>query len=539
MSNLSVMLKLLKYLKPLLIPMIFAVLFGVLGHLSATMIPYLSLKTVLNKVSSNIILLIVSLGVLRAILRYLEQLLNHHIAFKILAEIRHHVFDQLQKLSPSKIERKNKGDLITLITSDIELIEVFYAHTISPILIFIIYISIILFLIFQASRFSFVVALISHSLIVWFVPKLSNKRSKETGLRVRNHNGKLSGDVLSSIYGLFSISQFQMKDKKFKELSKENAELSQAQNELRINLAFNHMASDAIIYTSTVLMLVFNTNQGQSSLLLTLVLYLSSFGPSIALANLGFDLQETLASAKRIVMLLEEAPEVTEISDGHDLKAFESLVFDSVSFAYHDQRVLNNINFTLNKHEIVGIKGKSGHGKSTFLKLMMRFWDVSDGVIKINNHNIKDINTESLRSLQSYMSQDAILFEDSILYNIAFNDPRFSQEAVEEAAKKAAIHEFIMNLKDGYKTKLSELGDSLSAGEKQRISLARMFLFDHDIMLFDEPTSNLDSYNESLILKSIIENSKDKTIIIVSHRESTLRICDRILAMEVGHLKEV
>ena len=541
-NSMTILLRLLTYLKPLRFAMAFAILFGTLGHLSATMIPYLTIKIAIEKsFTRRVFVLLALLGVLRAILRYLEQLLNHYIAFKILAEIRHHVFDQLQKLAPSKLEEKQQGDLIAMITSDIELIEVFYAHTISPVFIFVAYMSVILYLQYKVSFLTFLLTLLAHCFVVYMIPKFSNRKSKNTGEAVRMQTGELSASMLSSIFGIFSISQFQMKEQSHSLLARQAEQLSTQQFELRKNYAVNQSLVDGLIYSFALLLMVLTRGVPITARLLSLVLYLSSFGPSIALANLGFDLQETLASAKRIITLLDEKPQIKEVENPVSISSFESLHFNHVSFAYEQSqdKILKNIDFNLSRHEVVGIEGKSGSGKSTILKLIMRFWDVDEGFVHINNHDIKNLSLNDLRGLMSYMSQDAILFQDTIAYNISFNDPRFTQADIELAAKKAAIHDFIMSKEYGYQTKLSELGDSLSMGEKQRITLARMFLFDRDVMLFDEPSSNLDHYNESLILKSIVEHCQDKTVIIVSHRASTLRICDRIVRLEEGSLRDV
>ncbi|HEY4537110.1 MAG TPA: ABC transporter ATP-binding protein [Erysipelothrix sp.] len=538
-SNIKTMVALLTYLKPLKKVMVLAVIFGTLGHLSATMIPYLAIKAAIQKkVTIKIVVFVLSLGILRAIFRYLEQLLNHHIAFKILAEIRHHVFNQLQRLAPSKLEEKNQGDLIAMITSDIELIEVFYAHTISPILIFVFYLIVILLLQSAISVAAVLITLLSHSFIVYFIPRFAHRHAQEKGDIIRRQSGLLSADMLSGIYGIFSLSQFSMKASYQKKLENESEKLTNQQFVLRKNQGFSLSLVDLSIFTFALLLIFKTKVLSIEASVLALVLYLSSFGPSIALANLGFDLQETLASARRITDLLAEEPLIKEQVDAVDIGDFQHLVFSKVSFSYNEDLILDDISFNLNNNEILGIKGRSGEGKSTILKLMMRFWDVKRGKILINGLDIKELSLSSLRSTISYMGQDPLLFEDTIAYNIGFNDPRYDQKAIEKAAKKAAIHELIISLEDGYQTKLATLGDSLSMGEKQRIALARMFLFDHDVLLFDEPTSNLDYYNESLILKSIRDHCKDKTVVIVSHRESTLRICDRILNLEHGQLKE-
>ncbi len=535
-STVQIIWRLLSFLKPLVIAMVFAVLFGVLGHLSASFIPFLATKAVLGQ--NMWLWFILFLGVFRAVFRYLEQLLNHHIAFRILAEIRHHVFAKMSELAPAKMEAKNQGDLISMITSDIELIEVFYAHTISPILIFLIYLLIISMVMLRYSFWAFVMTLFAHFLIAYLIPKRSNRYSRDTGLLARNAQGDLSSNVLASIYGLFSISQFEMQKKQKNILKKDHDRLSKHQAELRMNYASNFMAVDLSIYFIALILLLFHRDYELNSLILMLVLYLNSFGPSIALANLGFDLQETLASAERIVDFLDEEAEIVESPAPIELDSFKTLTFKNVFFAYEDAMILKNINLEIKRGEIVGIKGKSGSGKSTLLKLMMRFWDPSEGDIEMNASSLTSLSLSSLRSLQSLMSQEALLFEDSIRYNISFNDPRFSDEDVMEAAKKAAIHDRIMQLENGYDTELDELGDSLSSGEKQRISLARMFLFNRDLWLLDEPTSNLDTYHEALILRSLVEHRKDQTIVLVSHRESSLAICDRVLEMKNGRLIE-
>ncbi len=273
-----------------------------------------------------------------------------------------------------------------------------------------------------------------------------------------------------------------------------------------------------------------------SNILIPTIAMASSFGPVIALSNLSNNLFMTLASGERVLNLLAEKPIVEEVYDGEKGLEFNGLECENVCFDYEGEEILNNYNLEIEPNKIIGISGKSGSGKSTLLKLFMRFWDIKEGNLKISGSNIKDINTDSLRDIESYVTQDTSIFKDTIENNIKIADKNATREEVIEACKKASLHDFIMSLSNGYDTNVGELGDTLSGGEKQRIGIARSFLHKASFMLLDEPTSNLDSLNEAVILKSVKDNSKDRTVVLVSHRLSTLNIADKVYKMKTDRV---
>ena len=271
------------------------------------------------------------------------------------------------------------------------------------------------------------------------------------------------------------------------------------------------------------------------AMLLATIAMMGSFGPVTALSSLSNNLNQTLASGERVLSLLEEEPMVEE-SEGEADISFEGASVEDVTFAYNEEIILKDCNINMKQGKVIGICGKSGCGKSTLLKLLMRFWDVNKGNIKISEENVKEIPTKTLRNTQSYVTQETELFHDSIANNIAIAKPGATREEIMEAAKKASIHDFIMTLPNGYDTEVGELGDTLSGGEKQRIGIARAFLHDSPMLLLDEPTSNLDSLNEGIILKSLKEESKGRTAVLVSHRESTMGIADDVYHMDAGRV---
>ncbi len=274
---------------------------------------------------------------------------------------------------------------------------------------------------------------------------------------------------------------------------------------------------------------------GLDGFLIPLIALMSSFGPVSALAGLGTTLQATVASASRVLAILDEAPETEDVT-GRDPVSFSGAELKNVSFSYGGEPVLDDLSLKLPENRIIGIVGRSGCGKSTLLKLLMRFWRVKDGAVAISGRNVEDINTADLRAMESYMTQDTQLFKDTVAGNIRVARLDASQEEIEEACRKASIHDFIMTLPKGYETEVGELGETLSGGERQRIGLARAFLHDAPFLLLDEPTSNLDSLNEAAILKSLKEASAGKTVVLVSHRKSTARIADSVISMEGGRL---
>lgn len=541
-TGVSIMGSLIGFVRPLYLPMMGAIALGVLGHFAAIGIPYLSARIVVEIIKNDsityLLIILIGCGLLRGVFRYGEQALNHFIAFKLLAHIRHEVFAKLRSLAPAKLETKDRGNLIAMITNDVELLEVFYAHTISPIIIaVIISITVVTTIALKANTLA-LISLAALASVGVLVPIITSKIGNELGLEIRNDLGDLNTNVLDSIRGIEELEQYQNSQRTMDLLKQRTHDLNEKQDILNRYQSMMRMLVDLIIMMSGFAILYFGRNLDFNILLLVFTLHMSSFGPVIALSNLSGDLYHTLASGQRILDLLDEKPQVNEVVDGTN-EAFEEASLHDVTFSYDNEIILDEINMTITKNKIIALTGESGAGKSTILKLLMRFWDVNEGSVNINDQDIKSVTTRHLRSIESMMSQDTDIFKDTIKNNIAFVKPDASDEEIYEAAQHASVHDFIMSLPLGYDTMMEELGSNLSSGERQRIGLARIFLHGGDLILLDEPTSNLDSLNEAIILKSIVEYKHNKTIVIVSHRASTLKIADEVWNLEDGKLNSI
>ncbi len=548
MNKAKVLLRMIKLVKPLTGCMILAVLFGTIGFLTAQFIPVLGGMIILNGTGEEtalslkmLIVLLLSFALLRAVFRFAEQRMNHYIAFTLLAIIRDKVFKALRKLCPAKLEGRDKGDLISLITSDVELLEVFYAHTISPICIAVITETIMCIFIGSYHPVLGLVALASYLLVGLVLPLVISKRSGTIGDDLRKQSGELSAHMLESIRGIDDTLQYSYGKKRLKEIGEKTTALSAKQAFLSKLTGTNMAIANLMILISDIVMLFVcillyqNGQIGFDGFLIPLIALMSSFGPVIALSALGTTLQSTIASGSRVLAIIDEKPETEDIT-GKDEIAFSGADVKNLGFAYGNEEVLSGVSVTVPEKKIIGIVGKSGCGKSTLLKLLMRFWNVKQGQITVSKRNIDDINTDNLRDIESYMTQETQLFKDTIANNVRIGKLDATDEEVIDACKKASIHDFIMTLPKGYETEVGELGSTLSGGERQRIGLARAFLHDAPFMLLDEPTSNLDSLNEAVILRSLDKEKGEKTIILVSHRQSTMRIADEIRSMDGGRL---
>ena len=485
----------------------------------------------------TIVICMIIFAVLRGGLRYGEQYCNHYIAFKLLALIRHKVFAALRRLAPAKLEGKDKGNLISLITTDIELLEVFYAHTISPIIIAVLTSLCMLIFIGSYSLLAVPVALAGYVTVGLIIPLQNGKRTRDPGLAFRTSFGNLNSFVLESLRGLEEIIQYGAGERIQTELRRQSEELSSTGGCLSMQEARQRAETNTAVLLFTFLQLflslwLFRTGAIDFAAVVSITLGMSaSFGPVLALAQLSNNLHQTLASGDRILSLLEEAPLVEEIpADGKE-RSFEGLEIDHIDFSYGGKPILHDYSAVIQKNTITGIHGASGSGKSTLLKLIMRFRAVQKGSIRISGEDINTMPTAALRAFESYVAQESMLFKGTIADNIKIGKLDASEEEVIAAAQKASIHQFIAALPKGYDTPVGELGDTLSGGEKQRIALARAFLHDAPLLLLDEPTSNLDALNERIILKSLKEARAGKTIILVSHRISTLNIAENILSV--------
>ena len=547
-SNLIICLKLSGLVKPLFGYMFLAILMGLVGNLCATFITILGGYAILGllgiDISINLTVIFVIAAVialLRGILRYAEQACNHFIAFKLLALIRDKVFGALRKLCPAKLEGRDKGNLISVITSDIELLEVFYAHTISPCAIALLFTVAMCVYIGQFHIGLGLLALLAYGTVGVLIPLVVSKFSSEDGMVFRNKSGELSGYVLESLRGLSEIMQYGIGKERLFKMNEKTEKLSEVEEKMKSKLGTNMAVTNTIIWVFDFLMLIaaaylYQVDAiGFEGVLLPVLALMSSFGPVVALANLGSTLSNTFAAGNRVLDILEEAPVVEEIT-GKDGITFDGAKAENINFSYEENQILKDFSLDVPKGKIVGITGRSGSGKSTFLKLLMRFWQVDTGKIQISGKAIDEINTSNLREMEGFVTQETHLFSDSIFNNLRVAKEDATLEEMIDACKKASIHDVIMSFPKGYDTNVGELGDTLSGGERQRIGLARAFLHNADLLLLDEPTSNLDSLNEGVILKSLKEECKGKTVILVSHRKSTMGITDVNYCVENGRM---
>lgn len=547
-SGFFVMIKLVGLVKPLTGYMLLAILMGLIGHLCAAFITvfggYAVLEILGLEIPFSLTFLFVSVlvfALLRGILRYGEQACNHFIAFKLLALIRDKVFRALRRLCPAKLEGRDKGDLIAVITSDIELLEVFYAHTISPAAIAFLFTIIMCVYIGSFHPVLGLLAFLAYFIVGVVIPLVISKSSGEDGQRFRSKSGELSGFVLDSLRGLGETLQYAQGNKRLEEMNKRTDALSVEEERMKKMTGRNVAITNTVIWIFDLTMLFLavglygmgEINYG--AVLLPTIALMSSFGPVVALANLGSTLQNTFAAGNRVLDILEETPVTEEITGGAEV-TFEGAAAEQVTFSYGQEVILEDVSIDILKSSVIGIVGKSGSGKSTLLRLFMRFWKTGQGEVKISGTSVDRINTANLREMESFMTQETHLFHDSIGNNLRIAKQDATEEEMIAACKKASIHDFIMSLPQGYDTPVGELGETLSGGERQRLGLARAFLHNAPFLLLDEPTSNLDSLNEAVILKALQEEREEKTVVLVSHRKSTMQIADKVYSVEHGRM---
>ena len=542
MNNFTVMMRLLKLVKPLTFYIFVAVVTGVLGFLCASFITVfagfglLSIMGLNNFTLQSIFIIISIFAVSRGILHYIEQACNHYIAFRILALIRDKVFEAIRRLSPAKLDNENKGNLVTLVTSDIELLEVFYAHTISPLIISLITTTIMVCFIGYYHITLGIISLLAYIIVGIIIPITASKMTKKEGLLYRNDFGNMNSYFLDSLRGIQEVIQFNNGEQRINGINNQSDKMESSFYHLKRISGVTVAFTGSIILAFTIILLLFsstlyiNNQINFDAVVITTLILLTSFGSVISLANLGSGLSTTLASGNRVLNLLDEQPIVKEVINGEDIK-FTSANINNINFSYDKEIIIKELSLNIIPNKINGIIGKSGSGKSTILKLLMRFRDVDSGSVVISSKNIQNINTKSLRNSQSFVTQHTQIFHDTIENNIKIANISATYEQVVSAAKKASLHEFIIQLPNSYKTIIGELGDNLSGGERQRIGIARAFLHDAPLLLLDEPTSNLDSLNEAVILKSLKQDT-NRTIVIVSHRLSTLNIADNLYICE-------
>ena len=571
-SAIQIMGSLIGLVKPLLHIMLAAIILGTLGYLCAIFLTILAGQVIVHGLLTGvagmtvpvekmwlvftpvktIITIMIVIAVLRGILHYVEQYCNHFIAFKLLAIIRHKVFASLRKLCPAKLEGRDKGNLISIITTDIELLEVFYAHTISPIAIATLTSIIMVIFIGRYHWLAGLLALTAYLIVGVAIPMWNGKRGSQKGMEFRTSFGELNSFVLDSLRGLDETIQYGQGEKRKKQMTGQSKNLAEMQESLSKMEGSQRSFTNMVILLASFGMLALTIwlyakgEMGFEGILTCTIAMMGSFGPVVALSSLSNNLNQTLASGERVLSLLEETPLVEEIPRDVDTEestdhTFTGAKAENVTFAYkvsetETDTILDHYSLTLQPGQITGIHGASGSGKSTLLKLLMRFWDVQEGSVSVDGADVREIPTKHLRDMESYVTQETHLFHDSIANNIAIAKPGATREEIMEAAKKASIHDFIMKLPKGYDTEVGELGDTLSGGEKQRIGIARAFLHDAEMILLDEPTSNLDSLNEGIILKSLKESAEKKTVVLVSHRVSTMNVADVVYEMENGRI---
>ena len=568
-SAIQIMGSLIGLVKPLLHIMLAAIILGTLGYLCAIFLTILAGQVIMHGLLTGvagmivpvnnmwlvftpvktIITVMIVIAVLRGILHYMEQYCNHFIAFKLLAIIRHKVFAALRKLCPAKLEGRDKGNLISIITTDIELLEVFYAHTISPIAIATLTSIIMVIFIGRYHWLTGLLALAAYLIVGVAIPMWNGKRGSQKGMEFRTNFGELNSFVLDSLRGLDETIQYGQGEKRREQMSKQSKNLAGMQESLSKMEGSQRSFTNMVILLASFGMLeltiwLYNKGaMGFEGILTCTIAMMGSFGPVVALSSLSNNLNQTLASGERVLSLLEETPLVEEIPGDVETPGTESVEHEftgaeaeNVTFAYDNEVILDNYSLKMQTGKITGIHGASGSGKSTLLKLLMRFWDVQDGSVSVDGTDVRKIPIRYLRDMESYVTQETHLFHDSIANNIEIAKPGASREEIMEAAKKASIHDFIMTLPKEYDTEVGELGDTLSGGEKQRIGIARAFLHECPLILLDEPTSNLDSLNEGIILKSLKESARKKTVVLVSHRVSTMNVADVVYEMENGRI---
>ena len=548
-SNFSIMARLVGLTRPLLPVMALAIVLGVLGFLAAIFLTVFAAYGLLNAAGSWGVVplgaacaLVVVCGVVRGPLRYGEQLCNHYLAFKILALVRDKVFGKMRTLAPAKLEGRDKGDLVSLLTGDIELLEVFYAHTLSPAAIALIVSVVMVAFTATLSPLLAAYAAFSYAVVGIAVPWISSKASGTGGREVRDAIGSMNAFVLDSLRGLRETLQFGRADDRALELACRMSDLAKVEGRLKDRTAVAMAATGAVVLALDMGMLLAAMHLANGGVVafgpaaIACAALMSSFGPVIAVANLGSTLQQTLASGARVLDVLDESPQTVEIEDGVSLDGFSGAAASHVDFSYGDACVLSDVELSIQPGQVVRIAGRSGSGKSTLLKLFMRFWDVSSGAIEVSGRDVRRVATASLRQVEGFMTQETHLFAGTVRDNLAFAKPGACDAEIMAACEKASIADFVRRLPSGLDTQVGELGDALSGGERQRLGLARVFLHDAPFVLLDEPTSNLDALNEAAVLRALADNRAGKTVLLVSHRPSAAAIADATYSVEHGRV---
>ncbi|MFQ9742322.1 MAG: ATP-binding cassette domain-containing protein [Slackia sp.] len=544
MSALGVVSRMIGLIAPLAPFMVLAVLLGVAGFVASMLgtvigawgmgLAFAGVDTVFPALAAGIAIA----SLLRGPLHYGEQICNHYIAFKLLALIRDKVFAALRRLAPAKLEGRDKGDLMSLVTADIELLEVFYAHTVSPVLIAAVMAAGMAVALGLQSLWFAVLAVALYAAIALVVPFAGSRLCSRLGREQRDSVGSMNAFMLESLRGINETIQYGCQASRAEMLDARMDALHAISVKLRMRSAVSDALTDVLVIGGDVACALIGCALlaagaiDAPQFMIAQALVMSGFGPFIAVSRLGTTLRQTLASGERVIELVDEVPQTEEVRDGVVLKGFDDAQTNNVAFGYGEKPVFENVTMRVAPGSVVQICGRSGTGKSTLCKLLMRFWDPKQGFVAINGQDVKLVNTSSLRATQSYMTQDTHLFAGTLRDNIALVKPDATDEEILEACRKADIDELIARLPDGLDAQAGELGSALSGGERQRIGLARVFLHDAPFVLLDEPTSNLDSLSEAQVLKALHRHREGKTMVLVSHRASTSSLADECYMLE-------
>lgn len=565
----SIMWRMMGLVRPLTGWLVLAVALGSIGMLTAAFVPAFGAFGLMAALGHNALGLglvvacaaCAACGIARGPLHYGEQLCNHYIAFRLLAHIRDLVFGALRQLAPAKLEGRGKGELVSLVTSDIELLEVFYAHTISPIAIALVCTVVFEGFLLAVSPELAGIALVAYAVLGVLLPLTSARACGTTGRQSREGAGKLGAFVLDSLRGASETIQFAGGADRSRALGKLTERVGAVDARLKRRQAASEAVADALILAANLVMLeralqlVSAGTIDFAAAFVAVFTFVSSFGSVMAVSRLGASLQETLASGARVLDLLDEQPQCAEVADEQDVE-FAGAAAEHVSFSYAGgvdaggagatgqvandtatSLILDDVTCTFAPGTMTCIMGRSGSGKSTLLKLLMRFWDPTAGTITVSGIDARRINTASLRSHEAYMTQDTHLFCGTVRENLLIAHANATDAELLDACRSASLTTLIDRLPQGLDTPVAELGDSLSGGERQRIGLARIFLNDAPFILLDEPTSALDALNEAAVMQAVDElKRRGKTIVLVSHRASTCAFADRSLSVEHGRL---
>ncbi|OGL50863.1 MAG: thiol reductant ABC exporter subunit CydC [Candidatus Schekmanbacteria bacterium RIFCSPHIGHO2_02_FULL_38_11] len=556
MSRFHIVIRLFKMVKRVRGIMLFAIFFGILNHLSnialltwgAWLVSSFIIPDATPPSTFSIVLLFI-FGVTKGVSAYVEQLGNHEVAFRLLAHLRTQFYKQIEPLVPAKLLDKRSGDVISRIGGDIEIIEVFFAHTISPIAIAAsVSIAVLIFL--GMWWWVLPVVIFPFQFILGVVVPLSWERYvRTTGQTLRATLGETNAYLTDSLQGLETILLFNQGKKRREEINKRGTFLNslKSSHSSRQGWLLGFVNGMILLANITIIVVAvkgyLGNNLDLQGVITVTAASVSAFVPLFSVAVLSHYLTESFAAAERLFKMIDEKPAVIDSPTcTRELPKRFDISFKNLSFKYNENGgplVLDNFNLSIPQGKSIALIGESGSGKSTILRLMMRFWDFKDGEILIGEKNIKDICQESIYGMMALVAQDSHLFDTTIKENIALGKPDASMDEIIESAKRASIHDFIMTLPSKYETSIGELGDKLSGGERQRIVISRVLLKNPPILLFDEPTSNLDSFNENAIQETLNNVSKDKTVIIVTHRLSLLANVDKAYRLVDGKLVEV